>query len=128
MSRYVQSLRALLWIIAVALVVVRAGDAHMHLCFDGQEPPRSLHVGEVQLDHHEGEHTEAAHQDVDVDALDTALAKKVADANDVLPLLLAATVIDIVAIERYAPERRERQNPSPSLPYLFLPQLRGPPV
>lgn len=110
------------------LLVARAGDAHVHLCFDGSEPAQALHVDGALLDHHDEIHATSVHHDVDVDAVDAALAKKIAQGGDVMPLMLATMIIAIVDVERRTPQHHELQNPSPALPDLFLPLLRGPPV
>lgn len=48
--------------------------AHGHFCFDGQEPPISVHMhldGHATQDHHPDE----VHQDADIDISQSALAK-----------------------------------------------------
>lgn len=47
--------------------------AHGHFCFDGQEPPVSMHMDVMggHLEHHGDE----VHQDADIDPVQSALAK-----------------------------------------------------
>lgn len=47
--------------------------AHGHFCFDGQEPPVSVHMH--MLGDHPEHHADEDHQDADVDLLQSAIAK-----------------------------------------------------
>lgn len=83
----------------VALTVwllVSFSGAHGHLCFDGQEPPVSVHMDML------GEHTEHAadeqHVDADVDLLSQPLLAKLTKID--LPLLLAAALLLAVLFEK----------------------------
>lgn len=116
----------LLWVIAFALLMVRTADAHVHQCFDGQEPRSSLHFADPAPFCHEND---GSHQDQDVDAVGAMLAKKDAQADTVGPL----PVIDAILLLLPPPQRGvdrdlSTQDPAPKLPELFLPLLRGPPV
>ena len=126
MRRVVPSVSSLLWVVVFALLIVRTADAHMHLCFDGQEPRSSLHV----LDRMSGCHkTDGSHQDQDVDALGAAAAKKSAEAEPLLgPPPFANVILLLLPPPRGMAYEPSIQNPSPKLPELFLPPLRGPPV
>lgn len=44
-----------------------------HFCFDGQEPPVSVHIN--MLGDHPGHHADEQHQDADLDLLQSAIAK-----------------------------------------------------
>lgn len=79
----------LLTLLLAALLVARLGGAHMHLCFDGSEPPASLHFSDT--DHHDDHHADEAHEDVDVSLMAEAAAKLGKLSLD-LPLLLAAAL------------------------------------
>src|SRR5437868_14515610 len=81
-----------LWLLTFALLVARWGDAHLHLCFDGQEPVASVHVSD-QASHHDSHETQdaQAHNDTDVNAYGDALAKKSGDTN--LLVLAVALVL-----------------------------------
>lgn len=52
-------------LLCLALLMVRVGGSHLHLCFDGTEPPASYHVVDVDP-HHESPGANVAHQDADV--------------------------------------------------------------
>lgn len=129
MRRRLQSLSPVLWVVALALLIVQTSDAHVHLCFDGQEPRSSLHVSDSSAVCHKGEdYSDGTHQDQDVDAVGAALAKKEAPVDVLGPLFVASFVLLILPPERGVPQEVTEQNPSPKLPDLFLPLLRGPPV
>lgn len=116
---------SLLWVVAFALIIVRTADAHVHLCFDGQEPRSSLHVLDRTLGCHKNG---GSHQDTDVDALGAAAAKKSAQAEPVAPVPFVNVVLLLLPPPRGMSYEPTIQNPSPRLPELFLPLLRGPPV
>lgn len=125
MRRHVQSMTPLLWVIAFALLVVRTADAHVHLCFDGQEPRSSFHVSDRAGVCHKDDST---HQDQDVEALGAVLAKKAAQAEALGPPPLTDIVLLLLPPPRGTDHELTIQNPSPKLPDLFLPLLRGPPA
>lgn len=127
MRRYIQSMTPLLWVIAFALLMVRTADAHVHLCFDGQEPRSSFHVSDPEPVCHKDDGT---HQDRDVDALGAALVKKSAQADAVGPLPVIEVVLFLLPPQGGTDYEHEltTQNPAPKLPELFLPLLRGPPA
>lgn len=119
---------SLLWVIAFALLVVRTTDAHVHLCFDGQEPRSSFHVSDPAPLCHKNDGT---HQDKDIDALGAALAKKSAGTDTLGPLPVVDAVLFLLPLQRGSTDHDltlTAQNPSPKLPELFLPLLRGPPA
>jgi hypothetical protein len=78
------------WISAVAVLFagITNAHAHVHLCFDGQEPPASVHLSGTS-GHHDGVRPadqidgfghyagDADHDDVDLDLANPALAKTV---------------------------------------------------
>lgn len=74
----------LLWL------VVSWGGVHGHFCFDGQEPPISLHVD--MLDGHTIHGHEEAHQDVDIEQSQSVLLKTF-KLDLFLPVLLALVII-----------------------------------
>ena len=61
-------------LLALVLLNTSAFGAHLHLCFDGQEPRSSLHVGEGQQGLHLAD-SRQKHNDVDVQLTEQALAK-----------------------------------------------------
>ena len=70
----------------MAFLSMRMADAHLHMCFDGQEPASSWHVGESEP-HHESS-GEAGHVDADVAVGVLLLLKAGKLDGDDLPLLL----------------------------------------
>lgn len=128
MRRYFQAWSGLLWVALVALLVVRAGDAHVHLCLDGQSQRTSVHVSDTAGACHAEEAPEVQHQDKDVSAFGAALVKKSAEADSLdLPAVLNV-VLSLLPLERGIVHYAATQDPAPKLPYLFLPLLRGPPA
>jgi hypothetical protein len=121
-----QAVRAFIWMVAIATFGVRLGGIHMHLCFDGQEPPASLHV-EHEHGHDDYHHSDGSHQDQDVDLLAQAFFKK-ADLGE---LDIAGAVLEIVALlpigDQLGPERLTTIQPT-GPPHFVVPPLRGPPV
>jgi hypothetical protein len=129
----VQALKPVLWLVAIALVGVQVSGAHLHVCLDGHEPLTSLHVADGS--YCEGEHdgtaadkTGTPHQDQDVDALGSVLAKK-NTAHDHVFTLAAAYVLSVLLPRtetRFAPTKSDP--PRFDDPSFLLPPLRGPPV
>jgi hypothetical protein len=128
MHRRLKSLSPMLWVVALALLVVQTSDAHVHLCFDGQEPRSSLHVSDRATLCHEGDdYADGTHQDQDVDVGGAALVKKEVPVDVPAPVL-ANLVPLLLPPQCGVAQQVIEQNPSPKLPYLFLPLLRGPPA
>ena len=100
------SLRNLRWLIAIlciAVVVLRVGGPHLHLCFDGSEPPVTLHVTDFG-DHHAGSHhaddshaetllADFAHEDQDVGVGSDLVSKKLSGDADVAVLALLCALL-----------------------------------
>lgn len=115
------------WVLLTAVLFARLGDAHVHLCFDGQEPPTTMHVMEDAA-HHDGDDAGVSgHNDQDVNLFDAVLAKKAGAADF---LLLAVTIVALLL-----PRQPVRQKiffapvqTVASLPLFFHPPLRGPPL
>jgi hypothetical protein len=122
---------------AVLFAGVTNAHARIHLCFDGQEPPASVHLSDTR-GHHDGARPidqidgfghyadDADHDDVDLDLASPALAKTVKhDVTAIAPAWLKDAAIEpstaeapALAIELPAPFFR---------PYLH-PPLRAPPL
>ena len=118
------------WTWPAALAVLFAGltnaHAHVHYCFDGQEPPAAVHLVD-SMDHaHEvpGHSDGDEHDDLDVDVFNQALTK--ACKHD-----LPAITSHVWAISFEAPSGNVLGHvtdlpPAPNPRYLH-PQLRAPP-
>jgi len=125
MRALAKTCRPMLWVIAFVLILVRTGDAHVHLCFDGQEPPSTLHAADDRGIHHD---EQSAHVDADVNAVDTATFKKDAPSDQASPISVASFVLLLLPPDGGIPPPATTENPAPPRPYLFLPHLRGPPA
>ncbi len=100
MRRYFQRWSGLLWVALLALVIVRAADAHMHLCLEGEVHGSSVHVSDSGRCLRFDGDSQSEHQDQDVDVFGAVLAKKSADA-DVLDLPIAVhVVLSLLPLER----------------------------
>lgn len=106
--------------LAVLLTGVTNAHAHVHLCFDGQEPPASVHGADGGHTHHEfeseGDHE---HDDLDVDLRDHALAKSfkpdlpaiAAPALRILPVSQRSAITAIAADGAGPPAARPFSRP-----------------
>ncbi len=98
--------------------------AHGHLCFDGQEPPVSVHM-EMMGEHADHHATDEQHVDADVDLSQPFLAKL---TKIDLPLLITAALLlavlfqkNSILVFRYSPTYSTRRAG-------LRPPLRAPPV
>jgi len=118
------------WLIAalcLALVVLRVGGVHLHLCLDGSEPPVSYHVADSGV-HHLDEHDAGeSHSDRDMALADDLLLKKPAKVLDSLLVLFTFCMLLFLV---HATGPRPSPGAPPRLRHLFSwlrPPLRGPP-
>jgi hypothetical protein len=101
--------------------------SHVHYCFDGQEPPASVHLVDSTDHEHElpGHHDDGAeHDDLDLDVPNQALAKAV--KHDLAAIDLVAWTLPIESLPGGALAQGVDVPPAPS-PRYALPQLRAPP-
>ena len=98
--------------------------AHGHLCFDGQEPPISVHM-EMMAEHADHHAADEQHVDADVDLSQPLLAKL---TKIDLPLLIAAALLLAmwfekisIVVSNYSPTYSSRLTG-------LRPPLRAPPV
>jgi hypothetical protein len=86
------------WLSALALLFAGLTNAHSHVhyCFDGQEPPASVHlVDGMEHDHELPGHDGAGeHDDLDLDVPNQALAKAVKADLPAIALHLLAIVFE----------------------------------
>jgi hypothetical protein len=121
-------LRALLTLVALAVVAMPASGVHLHLCFDGAEAPATMHFAEDGNTHTEpGIH--ATHSDTDVELGAPAVAKKVDNSLDLPSLMVVAGLLFRVpaATPAVLPETDDAAIVVHSA-YRILPPLRAPPV
>lgn len=121
----------LLTLMCVVLLLGPVGGAHLHLCFDGKEPPASFHLFDLGMHHPESGHSEpgmnAAHQDSDVAVSDNLLSKGKVEWTPTLALLAAALLLGLLRTpQRFIP--RFTACATPPAPLFLRPPLRGPPL
>lgn len=98
--------------------------AHGHLCFDGQEPPVSVHM-EMMAEHTDHHAADEQHVDADVELSQPLLAKL---TKIDLPLLIAAALLLAMLFEKISLVT-SRSSPSYSSRRAGLrPPLRAPPA
>jgi hypothetical protein len=97
---------------------------HGHFCFDGQEPPVSLHVDVIGHQTHE---LSESHQDIDQDAAQSALVKHLKFDPLLLPVLLAAIYV-LLAVHTTQLFFFHLVVQHPRCCNGFRPPLRAPPV
>ncbi|MBC7982261.1 MAG: hypothetical protein H7Y02_00245, partial [Candidatus Obscuribacterales bacterium] len=106
--------KGLLVLLCILVVMMRVGGAHVHFCFDGSEPPASLHLdGDGGLhhldDHHDGSSAHDAvagvqHSDLDVNLVTDVLLKKTGGLDSlVLLFTFALTLFLFPLIRRLLP-------------------------
>lgn len=135
--------------LSVALLLARAGGAHLHLCFDGQQAPSQLHLGgpaheiehhlpgdvaEAHAQAHDPTHAHAHahehgdHTDRDLPLFEHLLSKTGKSSLDLPVLLFALLLLGLIA-RSAAPKLRGARQLLHDPPALHLrPPLRGPPL
>lgn len=80
----------LIILLCIGIVMMRASGAHLHYCFDGSEPPVSLHIDNHAGSHHKTDSVASEeHADVDVSLGLDILIKKAPTPLDLLGLIAA---------------------------------------
>ncbi len=117
----------LLWLLAIALLLVRVGEAHLHLCLDGQQRAVAMHVEDAPT--HSGAEVSSSggHNDVDVDLSVAPWVKKI--GVDEMPVIVFASILLALLLPITRSTSRPAQFLVPFLPTAFSlrPPLRGPP-
>jgi len=117
----------LLTLLCVTLLMVRVSGAHLHLCFDGKEPPASFHLFDVGL-HHDTPEASATHQDADVAVTGDLFSKQDTWGRDLHLMLLAAGLLWGLL---QTPRRFVSPFSTPTFyaaPAFLRPPLHGPPL
>jgi disulfide bond formation protein DsbB len=97
--------------------------AHGHFCFDGQEPPVSVHMH--MLGDHPEHHADEDHQDADVDLLQSAIAK----LTKLDQSLLLLAVVALLLVFQRTPIPASHYSPFVPVHIPFArPLLRAPPL
>ncbi|HEY5810335.1 MAG TPA: hypothetical protein VIT67_20345 [Povalibacter sp.] len=116
------------WLVLIAFVATRLADAHLHLCFDGQEAASAMHVADGAV-HNDAHHTDSEHADRDVDVFDAVLLKKLADSTDLLALTFVAAWLIFLIPARRHDWTHDLASPVASRSVFHLkPPSRGPPL
>jgi hypothetical protein len=129
MFRMRPPIRVLLILLCLGIIMMRVGGAHLHYCFDGTEPPVSLHIDTQAGGHHkDGSVGSAQHEDVDISVGGDALIKKAPNLLDLLGLLIVLTFALLLPRLRSIACAFDSLVPV-SAPRAYLrPPLRGPPL
>jgi len=116
----------LVLLLCTALLAVRTVGDHLHLCFDGSEPPVSLHSIDGEFEHPPPS-VAGGHHDVDLELFHANLAKSFPDPIALLGLICVALLFALApARERWQFPRSE---PVPASYFRYIrPPLRGPPT
>jgi len=118
---------SLLMLLCVALLLMRSG-AHLHLCFDGSEPPVAVHVDDYGQ-HHTDVGADAVHQDADVLLAGSAMTRSGNTAVDIVPVFLVVALLLWIFSQTFnrfgLVSRRVVVH---LLPKYSSPPLRGPPL
>jgi hypothetical protein len=109
-------------LLSMTLLVTRIAGTHLHLCFDGIEPPVSMHL--LDVDAHDGD---ATHNDRNVELPGATLAKAAATLADALFLFSAVLCLVLLTdTVRHVRSRSQLTLLRESIK-LLRPPLRGPP-
>ena len=117
------------WLLTLlcVLLLLRVEGAHLHLCFDGNEPPASIHLLDIGIHHGSEPGMSAPHQDQDVSLSDEALFKASQPGFDFPPVLLAALLLWALLRTPIRLTPPSSTPVAPSASRVLLPPLRGPP-
>jgi hypothetical protein len=126
MTRSRTRMHAWMWLAVIAFTATRLSGVHLHLCFDGSEPPAAVHMVDGAV-HDDAHHRETRHVDQDVSVFDALLAKKDDSSGQLAavspgPLLLL--YIPVLLTQR---ARAVLSLAIPPPPLRLRPPLRGPP-
>jgi hypothetical protein len=120
------------WTWLAGLAVLFAGltnaHSHVHYCFDGQEPPASVHLVDSTDHAHEvpGHDDDGAeHDDLDLDVPDEAIAKACKHDLPAIAAVVVETTSFELLVQRVGADSDDIP-PAPN-PRYALPQLRAPP-
>ena len=116
----------ILWLLAIALLLIRVGEAHLHLCFDGSDRLVAFHVKDSP-NHAGGKEISSSHNDLDLAVSASASIKKLA-LDELPPIALALFLVTLLV-----PLVHGSSRPTPSVTLAISsahcrrPPPRGPP-
>jgi len=120
--------KILLIVTCIAMLAMRVSGVHLHYCFDGSEPPVSLHlVSDANAHDTIAESSQVKHVDTDVSSDADPIAKKGDVDPGVWALVLAFVICTMVASRQIA-FSFESLLPVSTFRAYILPPLRGPPL
>jgi hypothetical protein len=111
--------------LAVLFASITNAHAHVHLCFDGKEPPAAVHMDHDGGHAHHGDE-QGSHDDVDVDLRDDGVAKSF--KPDVPVGAPAVFFVLPAVVDVHAPPIAEHRTPGGPDPPHIRPPLRAPPL
>lgn len=112
--------------LCIALLAVRFGGAHLHLCLDGQEAVSAVHIGDDSLDHNQAE-SGPVHQDYDVDLISNPVGKFAKTDFSLLALFFVVTLL-LLTGRRVEPLPRQPVLRGFNQPARLRPPPCGPPL
>lgn len=119
----------LLWTVVMAVLAVRLADTHLHLCFDGQEAPTSVHLADASVHHDEDHDDGPAHADQDIDPFIGTLVKSDDDPQPLFALIVATLLtIELLPPDHAIPALNREIPLATDPPFYLRPPLRGPPA
>ena len=112
---------------AMMFVMLRTADAHAHFCFDGKEPPTSIHVADGESHPCETDPSQGHTGDKDVKLSPDVFVKKPIPSDVWVPF--AISFVFQFALQPVDEPTVDIAPTADSRPPLFrVPPLRGPPV
>jgi hypothetical protein len=126
MLRLPRAPTARICVLAIAFLAMRTTSAHAHLCFDGNEPPASVHVADDFDAHHPSDHG-TNHSDLDVDLTDTVVKKSNSDRTFDLPFVVRTALVQPPLIRTALPRPPSLIAGTVNAPRM-RPPLRAPPL
>jgi hypothetical protein len=126
MSTFSTRRKCVALLLSAVLLLLQVSGAHLHLCFDGQEPLVSLHVLDSGPEHFPGA-AYSQHQDEELESGLASLVKKSLSDIDCPPLPSAAVVLHGASSQSLAKIRWDDSWVPNSITRL-LPPSRGPPA
>jgi hypothetical protein len=126
--RFTRRSRLFVALLCVAMVALRVGGFHVHMCLDGSEPPLSLHAADSGVHHLDEPVASETHVDRDL-AIASDLVVKKPSGDFGLSLLAAFSALLLFLLVR--PRELLAFPPLPALVRSartrLRPPLRGPP-
>lgn len=129
MWRRLRSHPVVLWAVVLAVLAVRLSDTHLHLCFDGQEAPASVHLADASVHHDEDHSDQGSHADQDIDPFVGTLVKSDDDTQPLLAFIVGALLtFDLLPPDHAVPAFNRESPLAADDPFHLRPPLRGPPA